>query len=125
MFGRNKHTAEWKYAYSTTDAENDIFFFVQSYGNWTNIYLCQQWISPKKFKNVTPALPAVMCTQYNLVTDFVCLLIYEFCLSLCKIAWCSVILLLALFVSELWEIYGFLLIFWFLFTNKTRQPIYN
>ena len=33
-----------------------------------------------------------------LLTDFICLLIYEFCLSLWKIARCSVILLLPLFV---------------------------
>jgi len=33
-----------------------------------------------------------------LLTDFVCLLIYEFWLSLWKIALCSVILLLPLFI---------------------------
>jgi len=33
-----------------------------------------------------------------LLTDFVCLLTYEFCLSLWKIARCSVILLLPLFI---------------------------
>ena len=33
------------------------------------------------------------------LTDFVCLLIYEFCLSLWKIARCSVILLLPLFIN--------------------------
>ena len=33
---------------------------------------------------------------FRLLTDFVCLLIYEFCLSLWKIARCSVILLLPL-----------------------------
>ena len=35
---------------------------------------------------------------FRLLTDFICLLIYEFCLSLWKIARCSVILLLPLFV---------------------------
>jgi hypothetical protein len=34
---------------------------------------------------------------FRLLTDFVCLLTYEFCLSLWKIARCSVILLLPLF----------------------------
>jgi hypothetical protein len=35
---------------------------------------------------------------FRLLTDFVCLYNYEFCLSLWKIARCSVILLLPLFV---------------------------
>jgi len=35
---------------------------------------------------------------FRLLTDFACLLTYEFCLSLWKIARCSVILLLPLFV---------------------------
>jgi hypothetical protein len=34
---------------------------------------------------------------FRLLTDFVCLLTYEFCLSLWKISRCSVILLLPLF----------------------------
>ena len=42
-----------------------------------------------------------------LLTDFVCLLIYEFCLSLWKIARCSVILLLPLFAMALIEVTGF------------------
>ena len=37
---------------------------------------------------------------FRLLTDFVCLLTYEFCLSLWKIARCSVILLLPLFGKE-------------------------
>jgi hypothetical protein len=36
---------------------------------------------------------------FRLLTDFVCLLIYEFCLSLWKIARCSVMLLLPLFLT--------------------------
>jgi len=36
------------------------------------------------------------------LTDFVCLLTYEFCLSLWKIARCSVILLLPLCSSHVW-----------------------
>ena len=42
----------------------------------------------------------------RLLADFVCLLTYEFCLSLWKIARCSVILLLPLFgiVSPYWLI---------------------
>ena len=38
--------------------------------------------------------------SFRLLTDFVCLLIYEFCLSLWKIARCSVILLLPLFMCN-------------------------
>jgi hypothetical protein len=37
---------------------------------------------------------------FRLLADFVCLLTYEFCLSLWKIARCSVILLLTLFVDN-------------------------
>jgi hypothetical protein len=40
---------------------------------------------------------------FRLLTDFVCLLTCEFCLSLWKIARCSVILLLPLFVIGLWS----------------------
>ena len=36
-------------------------------------------------------------TVFRLLTDFVCLYTYEFCLSLCKIVRSSVILLLPLF----------------------------
>jgi hypothetical protein len=36
---------------------------------------------------------------FRLLTDFICLYTYEFCLSLCKIVWSSVILLLPLFVK--------------------------
>ena len=38
---------------------------------------------------------------FRLLTDFVCLLNYELCLSLWKIARCSVILLLPLFVNNI------------------------
>ena len=38
---------------------------------------------------------------FRLLTDFVCLLIYEFCLSFWKIARCSVILLLPLFINQI------------------------
>ena len=41
--------------------------------------------------------------SFRLLTDFVCLLTYEFCLSLWKIARCSVILLLPLFAIGLWK----------------------
>jgi hypothetical protein len=37
---------------------------------------------------------------FRLLTDFFCLLTYEFCLSLWKIARCSVILLLPLFIVD-------------------------
>ena len=37
-------------------------------------------------------------TVFRLLTDFVCLYTYEFWLSLCKIVWSSVILLLPLFM---------------------------
>ena len=37
---------------------------------------------------------------FRWLADFVCLLTYEFCLSLWKIALCSVILLLTLFVDN-------------------------
>ena len=40
---------------------------------------------------------------YRLLTDFICLYIYEFWLSLCKIVRGSVILLLPLFVSEFFK----------------------
>jgi hypothetical protein len=39
---------------------------------------------------------------FRLLTDFVCLLTYEFCLSLWKIARCSVILLLPLLFLMKW-----------------------
>ena len=39
-------------------------------------------------------------TLFRLLTDFVCLYTYEFWLSLCKIVWSSVILLLPLFVNS-------------------------
>jgi hypothetical protein len=38
---------------------------------------------------------------FRLLTDFVCLLTYEFCLSLWKIARCSVILLLPLCITNI------------------------
>ena len=42
---------------------------------------------------------------FRLLTDFICLLTYEFCLSLWKIARCSVILLLPLFIEYRKTIY--------------------
>jgi len=52
-------------------------------------YFLMKWL----YLFCTRLIPLV----FRLLTDFVCLLIYEFCLSLRKIARCSVILLLPLF----------------------------
>jgi hypothetical protein len=52
-----------------------------------------------------------------LLNDFVCLLTYEFCLSLWKIARCSVILLLPLFATGRWFSQGNLVFS----TNKTDR----
>jgi hypothetical protein len=42
----------------------------------------------------------VVFSVFRLVTDFVCLLTYELCLSIWKVARCSVILLLPLFPDQ-------------------------
>ena len=47
----------------------------------------------------TKSRPIAIFSVFRLLTDFVCLLTYEFCLSLWKIARCSVILLLPLFTQ--------------------------
>jgi hypothetical protein len=52
-------------------------------------------------KNLTDSVELVKVRQTlcRVGTDFVCLLTYEFCLSLWNIARCSVILLLSLFIN--------------------------
>jgi hypothetical protein len=45
---------------------------------------------------------SVVFTVFRLLTDFVCLYNYEFWLSLCKIVRSSVVLLLPLFVNEIY-----------------------
>ena len=49
----------------------------------------------------------VVFPVFRLLTDFVSLLTYELCLSLWKIARCSVILLLPLFVLIMWYFFVF------------------
>jgi hypothetical protein len=48
----------------------------------------------------------VVFPVFRLSTDFVCLLTYEFCLSLWKIALCSVIFLLPLFATYKWYVHN-------------------
>ena len=68
---------------------------------------------------------------FRLLTDFVCLLTYEFCLSLWKVARCSVILLLPLCIllgtdHLTWRggSYGFFVSFRNFFSDNTRIRIF-
>jgi hypothetical protein len=56
-----------------------------------------------RVKNVKCDLATVTFPVFRLLTDLVCLLTYEFCLSLWKIARCSVILLLPLLALQLYS----------------------
>jgi len=59
---------------------------------------------------------------FRLVIDFVCLLTYEFCLSLWKISRCSVILLLPLF-GMFWQCLCVCVVFFFfILLSSTHYP---
>ena len=60
--------------------------------------MCKTWFF---FGNAcTKSWPFAVSPVFRLLADFVCLLIYDFCLSLWKIARCSVTLLLPLFNQQ-------------------------
>jgi hypothetical protein len=61
------------------------------------------WFNPRfLWKCLYQVRAIAVFPVFQLLTDFVCLLTYEFCLSLWKISRCSVILLLPLCSSHVW-----------------------
>jgi len=70
---------------------NSVILFTPFYQHKTKVYC--MWIDSHN-EYCIAVFPV-----FRLFTDFVCLLIYEFCLSLWKIARCLVILLLPLFAE--------------------------
>ena len=80
------------------------------------------WFNPAfRWKCLYQVRAIAVFPVFWLLTDFVCLLIYEFCLSLCKIARCSVILLLPLIRESLWTCRFFKIKFW----KEKRKKCYN
>jgi hypothetical protein len=73
-------------------------------------------VAPISLKMLVPSRAIAVFPVFRLLTDFVCLLTYEFCLSLWKIARCSVILLLPLFM---------VLIVSFIYHNNGSALTYN
>jgi hypothetical protein len=87
----------FQYCYKCCYGDNRNLWTVMKAGGLAPQNLIQPTISLEM-----PVRAIMVFPVFRLLTDFVCLLTYEFCLSLWKIARCSVIFLLPLFATGRW-----------------------